>query len=188
MVIGLMVAGSSCGGSGKDSAKKVEMDTLRVSGADYIASIIYPKGFFTVSDDKEEFIAKNEKGPVLTGKDFSMQAYIIYNPYNDIAEWKKASIDQYTYIADIKGDGIEGFYRRPYDNKIMCLYDINAGVGKGNVVEVILVPNEQKNPTIEELNNSTCKHEFRVRCDKMMESQELHDILKTLKVEKIKKK
>jgi hypothetical protein len=180
-VIGLMSV--SCGGSGNGSAKNAAIDTLVIKNGDYVALMTCPKGFFSVSDNKEDFINKNDRGPVYIGKDFTMQGFIQTNPYDDFAAFKKAQ--QSNNVADIKGDGIEGFSYR-VNNKTLCLFDFNAGVGKGPLAYIILVPNEQKNPTVEELNDTNSKKAFREKCDKMMQSKEVQDMIKTLKIGRAK--
>jgi hypothetical protein len=187
LMVGLLIIGlmTSCGGGSKENSKSSKVETASIEKMGYRVSISYPIGFFTRSEEKDDRVFPDSDGSTFIGKDFTLQVYAQNHLYPDFEKCKAAAVSQRTYVADITGDGIEGFYRRPFSGiHIMCIFNIEDG-GK-NAAYVSLIPNEYKKLTLEELNDDSRKKEYVDRCNSIMQSKEMQDIIKSVKVVSLK--
>jgi hypothetical protein len=182
IVIGLL---AGCGGSNKENSKASGVETAIIEKYEHRVSFSYPKGFFTRSEEKDDRIYSDESGSAFIGKDYTVQVYITNHSFSNFEECKATAIKDKSWIADIEGDGIAGFYRRPGATTIMCLFNIVNGYK--SVAYVIIMPNAHKKLTYEELNDSNKKVGYVDKCDKIMQTKVIQDLIKSVKAEIIKK-
>ena len=177
MIIGLMTSCSS--GGSKGNSKK--METASYSYAGFTVSFTHPEGFFTRSEDANDFVFSKKDGVAYVGKDFTMQVAISSLVYSSFQEMKETLISQQFAPVDIKGSSIEGFgFSRYGQPAYTCFFP----VGDKMQVALRFFPNEHKHPTVEEQNNRENAAKFKKAADALFQSDEVQNIIRSVKVTK----
>ena len=177
MIIGLMTSCSS--GSSKGNSKK--METASYSYAGFTVSFTHPEGFFTRSEDKNDFVFSQRDGVAFVGEEFTMQVAISNLDYPSFQVYKETLISQQFAVVDIKDSSIEGFGFSRYGQPAhTCFFP----VGDKMRVALRFFPNEYRHPTIEEQNNRETAAELKKAADGLFQSEVVQNILRSVKVTK----
>ena len=174
--ISLLLTGllTSCGD--KNETAVCEKDGITVS-------FTYPKGFLTRSDNAKDYILGEKDGFAFVGENYTMQVTMGIS-FGKAELWdrtKQRKIDDNN--AFFKQMNIEGtkdayqFYWEPSPAYTMLL-------DQNRYVEVQFSPNDLKNMTDSELRNTNraTRAEYLERSRAILESKEVQDIVKSLKV------
>jgi hypothetical protein len=168
---------TSCGGG----SAKVKLETSSVEDYRSVVSFTHPEGFFTRSEEAKDFIFDRKNGVAFVGKDFTLQVRIDSHGYKDFEAFKEATIKQNDFLEDVKVNDVEGFCRKAGKESFQYIFPLSEDRPQ-YTAWLQFVPNEQKHPTVEEQNDREKRAEFWGRCEALMKTEVVQNIVKSVKI------
>jgi len=179
--ISLLLTGliTSCGD--KNETAVCEKDGITVS-------FKYPKGFLTPSDNAKDYILEEKEGFAFVAKDYVVQVKLGIS-FGTTELWdktKQRKIDKKNeFFKQMTIEGTKDVYQFYWEPSVAYTMLLD----KNRYVEIQFCPHDLKNMTDSELRNTprATRAEFLEKSRAILESKEVQDIVKSLKVKFVDK-